>query len=434
MNLRPFQIVLLGIFTFFAFLSLILLGGYEREQTAEELAYGDRVVIWGVLDRGTFEDVFRNVTQEDKPFGVVEYYEFDESSFDSEFVNAIAEGRSPDMIVLPAESLVKHRAKLLAIPYETYPINQYRNTFVDGAEVYTMLDGIYALPFAVDTLLLYWNRDTFASNGLAQAPRTWEEVVANVVPRITQRDNSRNVLQSTIAFGEFRNVMHAKDILMMLAIQSGSQLVADTERGYKVQLNDSGTANNRAPMESALQFFTDFSNANSPTYSWNRAMPQDKNAFLSGDLALYFGYGSEAEDIDSKNPNLNFDVAQVPQGASATALRTYGKFYGFAIPRASANPNGAFAAATKLTSAKVNDSLTRAFNMASPRRDVVAAGDGSPYRSVMLQSSLIARSWLDPEPEESKGIFMQMVEDVVSNRSRVGEAVSDAINRLVLEY
>lgn len=434
MKLRPFQMVLLGVFVFFAFLSLILLGGYQRTADPTELAYGDRVVIWGTMDRSVIQDVFRNIVQEDKEFNVVEYYEYDEATFDSEFVNAIAEGRSPDMIILPAGSLVKHRAKLLAIPYETYPVNTYRNTFVDGTEIYMLTDGLYAIPFAIDPLVLYWNRDTFASNGIAQAPRTWEEVVSNVVPRITQRDNSRNVLQSAIAFGEFRNVMQAKEVLMMLAIQSGSDLVSDTERGYRVELNNSSFEGARAPMEASLQFFTDFSNANSPTYSWNRAMTGDKAAFTAGDLAMYFGYASEAEDIDSKNPNLNFDVTTVPQGGSATALRTYGEVYGFAIPRASVRANGAFAVASKLTQANTNDQLTRALNMASPRRDVIAAGDGSPYRSTMLESALIARTWLDPDEQQSEGIFMQMVEDVVSNRARVGEAVADAINRLVLEY
>lgn len=433
MNLRPFQIVLLGVFTFLAFLSLIVLSNTKSTTNTEARAYGDRVVIWGSLDADTFDTVFRDITQEDKAFGVVEYHHVDARNFDDEFVNAIAEGRSPDMIVLPAESLVKHRAKLLAIPEDSYPYTSYRNNFVDGAEIYVMRDGIYALPFAVDPLLLFWNRDIFASNGLAQAPRTWEELVANVVPRITQRDNSRNILRSGIAFGEYRNISHAKEVLMMLAAQSGSDMVSDGERGYSVGLNQS-SAGGRAPLEASLQFFTDFSNANSPIYSWNRAMPTDKNAFVSGDLGLYFGYGSEAEDIDSKNPNLNFDVAQVPQGGTATALRTYGTFYGFAIPRASGNVTGAFNVAQKLTGAKVNNNLTRALNMASPLRDVIAAGDSSPYRNNMLQSTLIARTWLDPDPAASSDIFMRMVEDVVSNRSRVGEAVGDAINRLLLEY
>ena len=433
LNLRPFQIVLLGVFVFLAFLSLVLLSQYERSPSAQELTFGDRVLIWGTLDRDVFELVFRNATQEDKSFQVVEYREVDARTFDDELVNAIAEGRSPDMIVLPAESLVKHRAKLLPIPYDTFDLATFRTTFVDGAEIFARPDGLYAIPFAVDPLLLYWNRDIFASNGLAQAPRSWEEVVATVVPRITIRDNNRNILRSAIAFGEFRNVLHAKQVLMMLAIQSGSDLVSEDERGYRVNLNSSSVGV-RTPLDASLQFFTDFSNANSPIYSWNRAMSDDKNAFVAGDLALYFGMGSEAQNIDKKNPNLNFDVTGVPQGASATALRTYGTFYGFAIPRASQNPNGAYAAAQRLSLTKYADELARNLNMAPVRRDLLSAGDSDPYRRAMLQSALIARTWLDPDPEASSAIFMRMVEDVVSNRRRISAAVGDAINRLVLEY
>jgi ABC-type glycerol-3-phosphate transport system substrate-binding protein len=163
-------------------------------------------------------------------------------------------------------------------------------------------------------------------------------------------------------------------------------------------------------------------------------MAEDKNTFISGDLAVYFGFGSEAANIDKKNPNLNFDITMVPQGGAATALRTYGEFYGFAIPRAAPNQQGAFAAASTIASQKYANELTRELDLAPVRRDLVSQGDSSPYRSAMLQSSLIARGWLDPDPEASSGIFLQMVEDVVSNRIRVGGAVGDAINRLILEY
>ncbi len=72
--------------------------------------------------------------------------------------------------------------------------------------------------------------------------------------------------------------------------------------------------------------------------------------------------------------------------------------------------------------------------MTSPYRSVIGAGDSSPYRQVMLQSALIARSWLDPDPEASNVIFSEMVEDVVSNRTRVGNAVVDAVRKLTFEY
>jgi ABC-type glycerol-3-phosphate transport system substrate-binding protein len=434
MNLRPFQIILLASFTLMAFIALVFLGGYQSKPSKEDVVYGNEVVVWGTLDPKVFDAVFRDISQQDKAFSVVRYYFVDEADFDEEFINAIAEGRSPDMVILPADKLIKHRAKLLAIPYDSMPLRDYRNTYVDGAEIFALKDGVYAIPFAVDPLMLYWNRDIFASNGLAQAPSSWEQILANIVPRVTVTDSDRTITRSALAFGEYRNVFHAKEVLMLLALQSGSTMVVEDERGYSVQLNQSSVPEARAPFEAALQFYTDFSNANSPAYSWNRAMAEDKNTFISGDLALYFGYGSEAANIDSKNPNLNFDVTMVPQGGAATALRTYGEFYGFAIPRASSNAQGAFAAATTIASQSYADALTRGLDLASVRRDLIAKGDTSPYRAAMLRSALIARSWLDPDPVASDAIFLQMVEDVVSNRIRVGGAVGDAIKRLILEY
>lgn len=435
MNLRPFQIFLLTGFAIIAVVSIILLSNFQSSSSTEQLAYGDRVEIWGTFPTDTVDRLFQNITQEDKAFSVVTYRRIDERDFDDVLVNAIAEGRSPDMIILSSADLVKHRAKLVPIPYETLPIRTYRDTYVDGAEIFTLRDGVYAIPFAVDPLVMYWNRDIFASNGIATPPATWEEVVANVVPRTTIRDAGRNVTQSGIAFGEFRNVHRAKDVLLLLALQSGSRGVTESERGYVVGLNESPEgAGARAPLEASLQFFTDFSNANSANYSWNRALPRDTDTFTAGDLAIYFGRASEAPSIDSKNPNLNFDVAPVPQGGTATARRSFGTFYGFAIPRASANVNGAYAAAQRISSYKYADEFTTALTMAPVRRDLVAAGSADPLRAIMLQASLMARGWLDPDPAASDSIVLQMVEDVVSNRSRVTNAVTDAVSRLVLEY
>jgi len=338
------------------------------------------------------------------------------------------------LIVLKSDALVDQRAKLLPISYDTIKQRDYRDTYVDGAEIFALEDGVYGIPFAIDPMVMYWNRDLFSSNGLAQAPTSWEEIVSTVVPALTIRDTQRNVLQSAVSFGEYRNIAHGKNMLMLLLLQSGSKMVLQEGNRYLVNLNEPIIEGSRAPLEAAVQFYTDFSNVNSPLYSWNRGMPTDKNVFLSGDLGLYFGLGSEYQDIGEKNPNLNFDVAQVPQGANATALRTYGDMYAFAIPRASKNIKGAYAVANVLSSAKYVTGLVQNLHMSSARRAVIAAGDSNPYRQVVLQSALISRAWFDPQAKESDAILMQMIEDVVSNRSRISDAVADAIDRLILVY
>lgn len=433
-NLRPFQIVILAAFGFLAVIAVIFLTLFQAERSQEELAYGERVLIWGTLSSSAFNEMFQEIQHNDKAFNVVEYRQMSEDTFGENLVDAIAEDRSPDLIVLRSDSLVDQRVKLLPIPYETIKERDFRDTYADGADFFALEDGIYGIPFAIDPMVMYWNRDMFSSNGLASAPTSWEEIVGTVIPALTARDMSRNVLKSAVSFGEYRNVAHGKNILMLLLLQSGSQMVLQEGKRYLVNLNEPILSGSRAPLEAAVQFYTDFSNVNSPLYSWNRAMPTDKNVFLAGDLGLYFGLGSEYSDIGEKNPNLNFDIAPVPQGANATALRTSADIYAFAIPRASKNVQGAFGVANVLGSEQYVDGLVKKLHMSPARRALIAKGDSNLYREVILQSALIARAWLDPQPKESDAILMQMIEDVVSNRERINDAVNDAVDRLILVY
>lgn len=434
-NIRPFQIILLTGFAILAIVAIYLVKVYNPPADEESLRYGDQVIVWGTLERSLMSDVMNSVTESDKAFEAVKYYQVDERVFDDELVNAIAEGRSPDLVMLRSDDLVKHRAKLQPIPYETISERTYRDNYIDATEIFMLSDGIYALPFAVDPLVMFWNRDLFASNGLAQPPTSWEGLIAETAPALIIRDTNRNVLQSAVAFGEYSNIRNAKAIIMALTMQSGSQLVREDDRNaYEVGVNIGQTSSSRLPLDAAVEFYTDFSNANSPLYTWNRALPEDDNVFVAGELAMYFGLGSESTALASKNPNLNFDIAQIPQGASATIKRTYGDVYGLAIPRGAYNPQGAYAAALTLGRADVADVIARAVGMAPPHRSTINAGDSSPFRQVILTAALTSRSWLDPDPAATDDIFSEMIEDVTSGRARVSSAVSDAVRRLTFEY
>jgi len=217
-------------------------------------------------------------------------------------------------------------------------------------------------------------------------------------------------------------------------MQSGSRMVTETEKGYEVGLNEALGDEARQPLSAALQFFVEFSNANSQLYSWNRSKENDLSSFLGEELAIYFGYGSEAFRIRERNPNFNFDVTAIPQGAGATVKRIYGQFYGLAIVKASDNPQGTFRALQRLSDQASVAGMSEALQMAPVHRSTVAAGAQNPYRQTFLYSALIARGWLDPAPSDSSDIFQQMVEDVVSNRQKVSGAVSDAVKRLELAF
>jgi len=431
-NIRPFQIILLGSFGALAILSLIFFMVYGGSSSDKENPYGDGVVIWGTLDEASFDRVFAEVVKDNKNFQTVQYIEKDARTFDFEFVNAIAEGRSPDLIVLPSDSIVRHREKLLAISYDTLPARTFRDRYVDGAEIFLFTDGVYGVPFGVDPLVMYWNRDMFSGNGLASPPTTWAQLQDTVVPALTRTTGSFDITQSAVAFGEYANIRNVKGILSLLFLQSGTDIVSEDNRRYVITLRQEGGG--LLPADTALSFYTRFALPSAPQYSWNRSLPQDRSQFISGKLGLYFGFGSEYQQIESSNPNLNFDIAEVPQDASATIKRNFGKFYAFAIPRASGNIAGAYAVAESLASANASAMLTEQLGLSPVLRNAIMSGATDPYRQTLFSAALISRAWLDPNPEESLNVFKLMVEDVTSGRSRVSEAVNDAVGRLKLLF
>ncbi|HEU4677240.1 MAG TPA: extracellular solute-binding protein, partial [Candidatus Paceibacterota bacterium] len=383
----------------------------------------------GTLDQKKVELFLNELKDGNDALKVVTYKQIDSRTFDTELVNAIAEGRSPDLVILPSSLLVSYRTKLQALSAETLDPRVFRDTYVDGAEVFLMSDGTYGLPFAVDPLVMYWNRDLFSSGGLATPPSTWESLVTETVPALVRTDPDLNITQSAIAFGEYANVEHAKDVLTMLLMQAGTTIVTESDGRYEVTLLRKN-ASALSPGEAALTFYTQFVVPGKDLYSWNRAKRLDRDMFLAGDLALYFGLGSERSELEAENSNLNFDVAMVPEGEGATVKRTSGEFYAFVLPRASKNLQGAYALAKYLGNAENGPALADAFGFAPAHRTAYAGSVSDPFKQVVYQSALIARAWLDPSPSGSADVFERMVEDYTSGRARLSAVLSDAASEL----
>jgi ABC-type glycerol-3-phosphate transport system substrate-binding protein len=179
-----------------------------------------------------------------------------------------------------------------------------------------------------------------------------------------------------------------------------------------------------------LQFFTDYSNPKNSVYSWNISLPSSKESFLAETLATYFGFGSEYSDIQEKNPNLNFDVAMVPQTADATAKVTFGELYGFAILKTSPNISQALNTLLTLVSANSVSEFLQLDYVAPARKDLLSAGSQDPIKTVIYNSALISKGWIDPDYQKTSQIFQDMVENVTTGRDTVEDSVSNASDQL----
>ena len=388
------------------------------------------VTIWGTLDPQAFDQVISDIASNNQKWGLVHYVRKDKETFSSALVNGIAEGTGPDLVILPHELLIAQASKLQVIPYSTYSVRDFRSTFVEGSEIFLFPDGFYGLPFAVDPLVMYWNRNIFSSARLAYPPRSWEELVRDTVPAITRRTDSNDITTATVAFGEYANIQNAKAILLMLMTQAGSKMVEIVNNTFQVRLNVGAGTEVSTPADAAIRFFTQFANPSAVTYTWNRGQRNDREAFLAEDLALYFGFGSEYQGLKDGNANLNFDIAEVPQGADETHKKGYGTLYALTIPKSAKNPAGAFEVAKQFSLTATNDTLVRKLYLAPARRDLINAKNGTAIGDTVYQSALITHGWLDPNPETSNSIFKEMIETITSGRAKISESIENASYQL----
>jgi maltose-binding protein MalE len=229
MKLRPFELALIVVFGTLFVVALILLRTYEAAPEENETAIGS-IAIWGTLPSTGFDEMLKLIRQVDKGFDNVTYRYIPPEDFDDEFVNALADQKAPDLLLLTHDRLVKHRIRLQALSYDVVPIRDFRTTYIDGAEIFALEDGVYAFPVAVDPLVMYWNKDIFADKGILIAPQSWEVLVAETVPTFTERDFNRSIVQASVAMGEYQNIKNAFPILSLLLLQGGSALVTEEKK------------------------------------------------------------------------------------------------------------------------------------------------------------------------------------------------------------
>ncbi len=434
MKLRPFELILVVVFSVLLVLALVILRTYKPEAEEGVVANIGVVNIWGTLPAEAMNTLLAELAQAQEGYRGVSYRYVSPQSFDEVFVNALADGTGPDLLFISHESLVKHRSRLEAVPYESFPVRDFRSQYVDGASIFALSDGIYAYPVAVDPLMLYWNRDLFSFNNFVTAPLSWEEIVSDTVPALTVRDFNRTIQQSALAMGEYSNVQNAFGIISMLILQGGSPMVIEDMGQYKIRLDERVESGQSRPLSSAITFYTNFNAVSNTLYSWNRSLPLDRDMFLSEELALYFGYGSEAREIEKRNPNLSFDIAQVPQGADATVKRTYGKFYGLAVPRTTKNKFGAYTVRQELASSANAKRLADGYLLAPIHRSTLVASSNDVYGRIIYEAVPVTRGWLSPDRAEADQVFATLLSDVVSNRSSIPGAVADSLGRLQQAY
>jgi ABC-type glycerol-3-phosphate transport system substrate-binding protein len=420
MKMTNFQLIFTGLFVVFIIVGIIAFSLFTVKQNSV-----GAVTIWGTLDQTIMQQLVSNLSRQDRSFQNVTYVQKTAGTYIPDVINAMASGVSPDIILLSQDQIAQFSDKIQTISYSAVSQSTYTSSYIYESQIFLNQSGTVALPFLINPMVMYWNRDLFTTAGLAQPPQSWNDLLTEA-QKLSVLDASKNVKQSAIALGSWDNILYAKQILSTLFMQAGDYVVVGYPGSMKTVFGSTPQGAVENPAGSALQFYTEFANPSKVTYSWNRSLPTSQDAFTAGQLAIYLGFASDYPTIRARNPNINVGVAMIPQLQNNTTHLTYGQLIGLAIPRTAVNAQGALTIAEKLSSQTGAAAAAQAFGLPPVRLDVQQNNTGNAVNDVLYQSALISRGWLDPNPSATNDIFKNMIEEVTSNQSLPNTAILEA--------
>lgn len=433
-DLNLFQLVSMAIFLVIGAVGIVLFATSKAGIGNK----GYSATVWGVLPKTVIDtalDTF-SIQGIDPNFT---YVEFPEEGFAQQILQAVAEGRGPDAIIFPDTMYFGQQNKLATIPVENISAGTYLQTYIDAGRQFVVQGGIKAFPLIIDPLVMYYNRDMFTSAGIIVPPKTWREV-SDITNKIALKRDDGILDRAFVALGEYNNINHAKDILFTLFSQAGvnmsyfdTGIVKYTSGLTKTQTSSETGQSASEKSRSVLTFYTDFANPMKPVYSWNRSFSSSRDAFLAQNLAIYFGPGSEVEYMRSRNPNLNFAIAEVPQ-ENFDYKSVYGKTYALGFLVTSKNLDAAYPEVVKFfNSDTMVQGLAEAMRLAPAKRTLLISSKAALNNvdtGVIYDSAVYASTWMDPNVGQSDSILGTLIEAITSGKQDIPESIQDASERL----
>lgn len=389
--------------------------------------------------------------------------------YELDTLKSLSARTGPDIWSLPNDWLGDHIPRIKPLPDNYFfpkdskgkraetgpaPADHLKTLFPTGiTEQLIGTDGktVYGLPTNVDTLQLYVNTDILrqayndyknslgrdAKNEelapiqqlLSKAPLTWVDLVEQ--GKYVTKIEEDGITRATVALGTADNIPNAVEILQLLMLQNGSDIVGRDRRTAVFDAtitSPSGTS--VKPGTDALTFYTSFADPDSSAYTWNASMPEAAEAFCNGNLAMMFGFQDMDTVLKTKCPKLRFTVAGVPQVSPVDNPVGLIKFAVEAVTQTANNSAAAFAFMEEYTTSSKASSLASQAKLTSPYLLTLEKKKDDPIVSQILHGKAVYKR----ARQEFDAAFRMMIINVNQNGDDADSTVrggADQITKLL---
>ncbi len=384
-----------------------------------------------------------------RPYVTINIRQVRSGEFNTLFLNALADDVAPDIISIHTRWLRAYQSRLSLMPktvevasvtvkgtYQPETIVT-KETFemqgVSGVKKYflpTVADdviigsNVYGLPLALDTMVLYYNKDLLDKSGIPEPPKTWGDFLT-AVKQTTKFNKQGDIIQSGTALGTGVNIDHAPDVMALLLKQNG---VSVTDKGA-VTFSAGVNANNAEhPTIQALRFYTDFSRFTKEAYSWNAKMENAFDAFTRGKVVFYFGFAFDYLRIKAKAPQMNIDILPVPQLNEAEPVNV-ANYWMESVVKKSKNQNEAWDFIRFITTQEKIKAYTDTTKQPSPLRAHVEEQKKDEFFAPFVAGILNADNWyggrnVTVAEEALRDMAEKLVEPYVENKDPLSRDIT----------
>lgn len=228
-------------------------------------------------------------------------------------------------------------------------------------DFFTIKGKSYGLPMMEGSrACLYWNKTYFNEAGIADAPKTFPELI-DAAKKLTKIDSQGKMMRSGIS-------------LRLSGQGSGIgekwRYVLEAAGGSMIEQTPSGKWHNGYDNQAGRDALTFYVDAVQTWHIDDPKVPHDADAFSSGATAMLFREAWVIGDIQSKNPKLDYGVVPIPAWKAGGPRMMMLQPWGVYVNGQSNNKAAAWDFMKVLTNAPSGLMLTEMTGWLSPRQDI----------------------------------------------------------------
>ncbi len=289
----------------------------------------------------------------------VTYENFPESDYmGTKLTTAFAANAGPDVFVMSSGDFLKYANSGVAMDLTSYYTDAILNDFLPSSiDAVTVNNKIVGIPFEVELLGLYYNKDMFAAAGI-NVPKTWDDLIS-ATQKLKKDDVAPLVIETTK--GYYQNFTWYPFLW-----QTGANILdAATKTGT---FEGDG-------VEKSLKLWGDLINAGAPS-KLSIPLTNDISLLGTGKAAMQICGTWAVATLESEYKDTNIGLAPLPIPEGGKAATCAGGWKMMANSK-STNPDAAAKFAMWAFAEDVNVPLewcTKTKFAYSPRKSVVEAG------------------------------------------------------------